>query len=583
MVRSASGESSYFTTHLPQGDFLWTAGFFNERFPDVVSPLGWSVVRRLIEPTAFREPLSFIGYSLPADFPLTKLYQGHVYTNVEVFQRLYRIFPEGAIPRDAGRRYFPEGDLSRRRAVPPPNPVRFLVAAAETLLTESAWHSFNYAVWQRFVPEFDSEVTGCLRKIEVEDSPPALLQQVDRLMGASLSLLRLHRWSLTYADVFYELLRRLVALSVDAGRATEFTAELIGGLSNKSTETDRALWRLVEQAAELDEHQLNDLRAENFAAFYNGLGASPAGRCFRRAFDDFLADYGHRSASLDIQHPAYAEEPAQALAVIARLLDAEVDPAARERVQQDCRRAAVRRVQQKLHGSPVRWAIFKLLLCFTHRYTVLRENQRFYWQKSMHAKRRAFLRIGQSLAADNLLSDEEDVFFLTLSEVAGVVRGWLSVPEIRDLVTKRQAEFEALQGTAYPAFLRGQSPLSEAGFAGEEKAKQLAGLAASPGRVRGPALVVSGPAALNEAWQRLSSDKILVTGSTDPAWTPLFLRVSGLVMERGGQLSHGAVVAREYGLPAVVGVAGALDHIGEGQLIEVDGGTGTVRLLSAAR
>jgi len=142
-------------------------------------------------------------------------------------------------------------------------------------------------------------------------------------------------------------------------------------------------------------------------------------------------------------------------------------------------------------------------------------------------------------------------------------------------------EFEALHGAAYPPFLQGQAPLSEVVPARGDVLHELLGLPASPGRARGPALVVSGPAALDDAWQRLLPNSVLVTGSTDPAWTPLFLRVRGLVMERGGQLSHGAVVAREYGLPAVVGVAGALDRIADGQIIDVDGATGRVSLLPA--
>ncbi|MFQ5857603.1 MAG: PEP-utilizing enzyme [Anaerolineae bacterium] len=594
----APDQSGYFTTRLPADDYLWTAGFFNERFPDVVSPLGWSVVRRLVECTAFREPLSFIGYRLPDDFPLTKLYRGHVYANVGVFQRLYRVFPQALVPQGAGR-YFPNADTSLRYAVSMPNPVRFLQSVVRTLVSEPGWHPFNYVVWDRFVPRFDQQVADCVRQIEADGRPPALLQQVERLMDASLDLLRLHRWSLTYADILYELLQRLLSAWVDAGDARQSEirnpkfeirnlkseirnpkAELISGLPNKSTETDVSLWRLAERAAGLDAIALDHLRAGHFDAFLDGLDKTPAGRRFQQAFGDFLARYGHRSPSLDLWYPAYADEPTGVLALVVCLLDdASEGPAAREHAQEQRRLSAVRRVGERLGDFPIRWWTFRMLLWLTQRYTLLREDQRFYWQKSMHAKRRAFLRIGRALAAEGVLATDDDIFFLTLSEISGVVRGWLKVTELRDLIADRRTQFAELQGTAYPAFLEGQSPLCGVGSTGEEAPQELSGLAASPGRVRGPALVVSGPSALNDAWQRASSDSILVTGSTDPAWTPLFLRVGGLVMERGGQLSHGAVVAREYGLPAVVGVAGALDRISDGRLIEVDGGAGTVTLL----
>ncbi|MFQ5343773.1 MAG: PEP-utilizing enzyme [Anaerolineae bacterium] len=581
MDTPAPTRSSFFTTHIPADNHLWTAGFFNERFPDVVSPLGWSVVRRLVEQAAFREPLSFVGCWLPPDYPLIKLYCGHVYTNVGAFQRLYRVFPAPLVPRGAGR-YFPSADTSLRFAVPAPSRATFLKSAARTFVTEAGWHPFNYVVWERFVKRFDSRVAGCLQQIEASRAPSALLRQVDELMALSLDLLRLHRWSLTYADVLFDLLRRLVSAWVDAGDAEELTATLLVGRPNRSTETDAALWRLAQQATALDADSLDRLRGGRFTAFLDGLDATSAGRRFAQSFHGFLADYGHRSPSLDLRYPAYVDDPAGVLALIAQFLDIGGEgPAAREHAQEQRRLSATRHVRRASGDLSARWWLFRSLLSFAQRYTALREDQRYYWQKSMYGKRQAFLRIGQAWASEDMLARDDDIFFLTLDEITGVVRGWLRAPEIRDLVEARRTEFEVLHGAAYPPFLQGQVPLSEVVPARGDVSHELLGLPASPGRARGPALVVSGPAALDGAWQRLLPNSVLVTGSTDPAWTPLFLRVRGLVMERGGQLSHGAVVAREYGLPAVVGVAGALDRIADGQIIDVDGATGRVTLLPA--
>lgn len=579
MDTPALARSSFFTTPVPADDHLWTAGFFNERFPDVVSPLGWSVVRRLVEQTAFREPLSFVGYRLPPGYPLTKLFRGHVYTNVGVFQRLYRVFPAALVPRGAGH-YFPNADASLRFAVPAPGRARFLQSVIHTFASEMGWHPLNFAVWERFVQRFDSGVAGCLQKIEAGGTPAALLDQIEGLMGLSLDLLRLHRWSLTYADVLLELLRRLVATWVDAGEVEALTVALLSGLPNKSTETDAALWRLAQQAAALDAARLDCLRAGRFTAFLDALNATSVGRCFAQSFYGFLADYGHRSPSLDLLYPAYGDNPASVVALIAQLLDVGREgPAAREHAQVQRRLSATRHVRRALGALSARWWVFRATLSFAQRYTILREDQRYYWQKSMYGKRRAFVRIGQVWAAQGVFARSDDIFFLTLDEIWGVARGWLRVPEIRKLIVERRTEFEALQGMPYPAFLRGQCAPGEVALGCDGAPRRLSGLPVSPGRVRGPALVVSGPAALDAAWRRTSSNSVLVTSSTDPAWTPLFLRVGGLVMERGGQLSHGAVVAREYGLPAVVGVVGALDRITDGQLIEVDGGTGTVTLL----
>ena len=117
---------------------------------------------------------------------------------------------------------------------------------------------------------------------------------------------------------------------------------------------------------------------------------------------------------------------------------------------------------------------------------------------------------------------------------------------------------------------------TEPGAASQPLALQpgtLQGTPASPGRVTAPARVI-----LDPTGARLEPGEILVAPSTDPGWTPLFLTASGLVMEMGGMISHGAVVAREYGIPAVVGVPSATERITTGQQITIDGASGIISI-----
>ena len=111
----------------------------------------------------------------------------------------------------------------------------------------------------------------------------------------------------------------------------------------------------------------------------------------------------------------------------------------------------------------------------------------------------------------------------------------------------------------------------------------LSGLPASPGLAVGRARIVVDPPDLAAALQALAPGEVLVTRATDPAWTPIFPRIAGLVMEVGGQLSHGSVVAREYGIPAVVGVRAATGRLRDGDLIRVDGNNGIVTRLRGER
>jgi pyruvate,water dikinase len=126
----------------------------------------------------------------------------------------------------------------------------------------------------------------------------------------------------------------------------------------------------------------------------------------------------------------------------------------------------------------------------------------------------------------------------------------------------------------YPPFLRGNRPLEAIPEDEEKEVSRWRGVPVSPGLVRGPVRVVLTPG----QFDRIAPGDILVTRSTDPGWTPIFGRLGGLIMERGGQLSHGSVVAREYGLPAVVGIPHITEHLRDDDLVLLDGLTGTVTL-----
>ena len=165
----------------------------------------------------------------------------------------------------------------------------------------------------------------------------------------------------------------------------------------------------------------------------------------------------------------------------------------------------------------------------------------------------------------------EDIFFITLAETHAALRG----EEMHKIVRERRANYDhEVQRRSIPRVLLsdGTEP-TVALQAGALAESTLTGFPASPGLVTAMARVI-----LDPTGARLEPGEVLVAPSTDPGWTPLFLTAGGLVMEMGGSMSHGAVVAREYGIPAVVGVPGATERIATGQLITVDGSAGKVIL-----
>jgi phosphohistidine swiveling domain-containing protein len=549
----ADAEAERFFTQVIAGDdYLWTGGYLNERFPRPVSPLGWSVVGGLTEELAFRDPLRYLGYPGLEALPLTKLYHGHPYTNVAVFQIFYKVFPDAVLPDDAVR-YFPGGDTRLRAEAPYPccllDP-RFLASMLRHFLREPAnWSPLhNHRHWARFAPRHESAMVALGAQINEAAGLEELWQVVEAAQRWNRELLGIHRWSLMAADLFVPLLGRLVGRWVSAERQGELSGRLLSGLPNRSLDLDQALRRLRE-----------------------GAGPEPPDLA------PFLAEYGHRSFSLDLRAPTFADAPEQAyrlLEVAGQGPDPAERAAGREAAEQEVRAAVAARPLGRLRLS-VLDRVLKLARC----YVALRENQRFAWQRTLALLRRAFLRIGEHLAAGGLLARPDDLFFATLEEVGELVRSGAR-PGAPEVIAARRAVFERLQREfdlaphkAYPAFLKGNRPLEPAP---EGEADRWQGVPVSPGLVRGPVRVIHSPGEFG----RLEPGDILVTRSTDPGWTPVFGRLGGLIMERGGQLSHGSVVAREYGLPAVVGIPGVMELLHDGDRVLLDGRTGTVILES---
>ena len=591
-------EYDVFTERIPGDNYLWTSGFLNERFPQPVSPLGWALIRGLLEELAFRAPLRYLGYGAAPRLPITKLWRGHPYVNVAVFQILYRPFPDHLLPEDAAR-YFPGGDTRLRRQAPYPRTIldpRLWLALLATFLRYpgdcSPWHQDRR--WAQFLARHEAAMASlepqvtALEQASTAD-PGRCWQLIATGQALNGELLSMHRWSLTHADLWYTLLRRLAAawLGTEAG---ELCARLVAGAPNKSLEVAAALQRLADLArrAGLSPH---DLAA--------ALSPHAPSSELTTAFAAFLTAYGHRSFSLDIVQAPFAADPAQVLPLIGSNDFPETGAASASRFQLSHPQTTTEVVTTPVQGSndfsrfqprhqqtttevvttPVlgRWRrfVFRHLLRLARRYMPLREDQRFAWQRTLAAQRRLFLLIGRALAERGVLASPDDIFFATMEEVQLAVQGDGCFS--REKLLARRAAWVALQQEAtYPRFLRGDAPLTEDSAAAPAPlAGQLRGRGVSPGLAQGPARLVAGP------WEfaRVQAGDVLVAATADPGWTPLFGRLAGLVLETGGLLSHAAVVAREYGLPAVMGVPEATRQLQDGQIVQVDGTAGLVTVV----
>ncbi|WP_214367862.1 PEP/pyruvate-binding domain-containing protein [Pseudonocardia sp. H11422] len=296
---------------------------------------------------------------------------------------------------------------------------------------------------------------------------------------------------------------------------------------------------------------------------------------------EFLRRHGHRAvAEIDLGLPRWSDDPAYVLGVLANYLRlaVEADPdlapdaqfARGERAARATVDAVVARVARR---SPVRARTVRFALGRVRELAGMRETHKDFLVRVLAGVRSELAAIGAELAERDLLDDAGDAFFLDLVEARAAIGG----ADLRDLVTRRRAEYDReLRRRQVPRIVLSDGTQPEAvhrdgAGSGCIAAGAFVGSPASAGTVTAPARVVLDPVGAH-----LEPGEILVVPSTDPGWTPLFLTAGGLVMEMGGSNSHGAVVAREYGIPAVVGVPEATLRIVTGQEITVDGAAGTV-------
>ena len=344
------------------------------------------------------------------------------------------------------------------------------------------------------------------------------------------------------------------------GRATgaEVQEVLRGVPRNVTTEMDLDLWRIAQR-----------LRGQPAVAAR--FLSEPPDRLAReplpREISDFLDVYGDRAvAEIDLGVPRWRDDPTHVIGMIAnylRLDDPARAPDALFARGADEARALVRELGRRAGGP--RGAIVRFALGRARSLIGARELPKFGIVRVLSAMRSQLLDVGRELAGRGLLAVPEDVFFVTLAEAK-------SGRDLRELVAERRENHEReVRRRHVPRVMLSDGTEPEAVASGEVAEGALTGSPASAGQATGKARVV-----LDPVGARLEPGEILVCPSTDPGWTPLFLTAAGLVMEMGGANSHGAVVAREYGIPAVVGVRHAVDRIETGQTITVDGTAGTV-------
>jgi pyruvate,water dikinase len=341
---------------------------------------------------------------------------------------------------------------------------------------------------------------------------------------------------------------------------------LLSGVQSKTLEANRLLEELAAQirsdatlASVFADHEASEL--------WTQLEKQPSAQVFLAELQAYLDRYGHReAAALLVSQPTWKDAPEVMLGILKGLALAEPRPQTERPAWEVARDELL--MHPLLRLSSVRFIFLELLTegrCFLQ----LREDTHFYGTLLLPVIRRTLLEFGRRLVTVDVLDAPEDVFHLKLGELERVDGTWPPplplADELRALSVRRKERRAALEGT----------PLVDLQFLRRtalEGDVRLRGTAGSPGIAEGPVHIIRG----GTEFGKLRSGEVLVAPYTNPAWTPLFQRVAAVVVDSGSAGSHAAIVAREYGIPAVMGTIDGTRRLVDGEWVRVDGTRGLV-------
>lgn len=576
---------------------VWSNANVNENFPDPISPLLYSVVAPGYS-AYFRNLGRAFGLSrsrlerMRGDLAgIVGVHAGRLYYNLTAIHSVLREAPFGERLCAWFDDFTGTGDPDRTA---PAGPRGFVRSARDAV--ELAWiaarTTWQYAFIERRIRDFEAGVDAY-----AASSAPERLASLDTielrdLLRAFVDI-RLRRWTeASLADaaamVCYGVLKALVAKTVGEN-ATGLHNDLLKGLSGlKSAEPVEALWRLA-RFVTTDVELKRLFETGKASAVLDRIRSEPRFLEFREGFDAYLHAWGFRcSGELMLTVPSFQEHP-EALIDMIRCYAGQVGdaPEAKLAGQRSAREAATRKLldfarRRGLFGKWP-WPSFATLLgpvmAATQASIGLRERARLKQALLYSRLRRVALEIGARLEQRRVIATATDVFHLRMSELDELLSGHAMFPDdVGALVAMRKRTHETF-GSRRPADVlistEGDYPGCETTDAVSPKeGSRFVGTSVCRGCSVGPARVLTNV----EQTRELRKGDVLVTRQTDPGWAPAFVLIGGLVLERGGMLSHGAILAREYGIPTVVGVTHATETILPGRMIEVDGDRGEVRL-----
>jgi pyruvate,water dikinase len=567
--------------HLP---VIWSNGNLKDAVAGVPSTLGYSMLQPILRSILYTY-LQELGRPIPDGMETIRRLDGRVYFDLTTMQwlsyegigvtpaelnvSLGGMQPEIPVPGDPFR-----GREGRRRKLD------------RLRLMKLLWHSAR--VYEREIARVRALVRSRVQDDIARLSSSEIVAWRSGIDDEAMRFSRL--FQINNAGSFWDKALTDLIDKLRPGAGQRITSGLLAG-SNAVVTAEHG-YRLVDLARIADAEPAARAYLDSVPLDPWGWRSLPSSSAFRRAFDLLLNDFGHRGVyEVEIANPRWIEDPTYLLEQVRTFLGQHQRIRGRENAA--ARRQAAEREVRSLPfwaRPPVGWLAER-----SRRAAALREAGKSALVSMLMVTRMMTSELGKRMVAAGVLVTPDDIFHLSSWDIVAWAEGdwdgtgaralvadraaqqarWLTLepPDVIVLdANGRPAELPVTTAAAWPPSAATGPSRRGSDRANRLDGRVLVGAGVSSGRARGTARVIRHP----DESARLRLGDILVAPSTDPGWTPLFLRASAVVMEVGGYLSHGAIVAREYGLPAVVNVPGALTAITDGQTLEVDGDTGEV-------
>ena len=542
-------------------DSEWSRANFKETMPELPSPMALSFLELFMDQYILSQ-YRRLGCRIPDGLTSVRTYFGRPYLNVTLFHML--VGQLGGDPLLNGEQI--GGDPLE--SPPIVQPLRW------PLLLRAAW-----LMWREMRRAF---MRSAAVFVEMKD------------LASRYGTERVRQWSLTEVSARLDELGRWLesremtfGIAAGAGQCLQAFSRLLPRWLGSDwrrllNDSLRGQGTVISAAQILRIADLTRLAREDVGvshALRHGWEAgnyrrSFEGSRFLSAFDRYLSDFGHRAVGeSDVMSPRLADEPETLLQVIKTQLNAL--PITSEELmgrQREARDQALATIKARLGWRLDRWLLFRWWYRRLCGYFALREANRHHLMWYSLAARNLLLRLGELLVDRGIFTLKEDIFFLTLREREILDKA--PADTWRTLIKVRRAERAHWKTVNVPDTIRGwENPQVESHPPWSDGDRLLQGVPISSGIVSGPVRFVRA----TSDWCRVRSGDIVVAPVIDPGMAPLFGVVGGLIVEMGGSLSHGAIIAREYGLPAIANVTRAMSRLSEDEYVTVDAGQGLVR------